>query len=227
MIDWLNDNSGAVQAVAVVVLAVVTYFYMRSTGRMAKAAEEQAKASATMATQMEEQRLDADRPYLLIEAFDLDRLEWKHLSPEGAPDPHTAFPKSVMCRVHNAGHGPAKEVMITAFQELVAFDVAKKDFLGPGDSHQVTLKASEFASAFYEDGVPTFRDWAEKQSVQISSENGYDCAILAFCTDIHDRPWSTYLRLGMAATTDNVKKVVDKRELIPIEHRIVQLAGHS
>ena len=49
MIDWLNDNSGAVQAVSVVILAVVTGIYAWRTWSISNATEKQVEASRKMA----------------------------------------------------------------------------------------------------------------------------------------------------------------------------------
>ena len=54
MIDWLNDNSGAVQAISVIVLAVVTAVYAWRTWAISDATEKQAKASTQMADQTRE-----------------------------------------------------------------------------------------------------------------------------------------------------------------------------
>ena len=40
-VDWLNQNSGAVQAIATIVLAVLTGFYVILTGQIARAARDQ------------------------------------------------------------------------------------------------------------------------------------------------------------------------------------------
>ena len=54
MIDWLNDNSGAVQAISVIVLAVVTAVYAWRTWAISDATKKQAKASTHMADQTRE-----------------------------------------------------------------------------------------------------------------------------------------------------------------------------
>jgi len=53
--DSLNDNSGAVQAIATVVLVMVTAFYVVLTRSLSKSAAKQADASAKMAEEMREQ----------------------------------------------------------------------------------------------------------------------------------------------------------------------------
>lgn len=49
MIDWLNKNGVAVQAIATVVLVFITAAYAYLTARMAKSAKDQADAAATSA----------------------------------------------------------------------------------------------------------------------------------------------------------------------------------
>ena len=66
MIDWLNDNSGAVQAISVGVLAVVTAIYAWRTWSISNATEKQAEASRAMADEMREQRLLTMRPIVLL-----------------------------------------------------------------------------------------------------------------------------------------------------------------
>lgn len=72
MIDWLNTNSGAVQALLVLVLVFVTAWYAWQTSEMAKAtrvaseaAAEQAKASTNMAEEMRLQRLSTSQPTII------------------------------------------------------------------------------------------------------------------------------------------------------------------
>jgi hypothetical protein len=56
VIDWLNDNSGAVQAIAVAVLVLVTAVYAGLTWWVARATRRQADASVEMAREMREAR---------------------------------------------------------------------------------------------------------------------------------------------------------------------------
>jgi hypothetical protein len=98
MIDWLNDNSGAIQAVAVIVLALVTYFYMRSTGRMARAAEEQTKASVAMSNEIAAQGQRSLRPVL-----DLELVSWDI-------DDRYDEPYWLLVKARNIGEGPALNI---------------------------------------------------------------------------------------------------------------------
>jgi hypothetical protein len=102
-IEWLNDNSAAVQAIAVVVLVIVTAVY-------AKAARTQAKANVEMARQMREQRYAACFP--LVDAVFLGFLERD--SSEGLEEALAASagqcPEVRRGYVQNFGLGPALDV---------------------------------------------------------------------------------------------------------------------
>ena len=233
-IKWLNDNAGAVQAIATVVLVAVTVVYAwrthvisKATEKQAEATRLQAEASQVIAEEAKEQRRDVDKPYLLLEIPQLANLEWEDLSAPGDPDPHNAYPKALVCRLHNAGRGPAKQVYVTILQPLARYRALGKDVLMPGISCDLGIEADKFATAFETESPMGFLAWAEEQQVEIDSESAYDCAAVAFCTDIHERRWATFVRFGMVSTTDNVRKRVDSRELFPIDHRIVQLGQAS
>ena len=106
IIDWLNTNSGAVQAIAIVVLVGVTWWYAKQTKRIAeatnqqvKATKEQADASVKMA---EETMLIQTRPF--VEAL----IEGP--GPIKSPDGSVAEGLSV--DLSNGGNGPAAEARI-------------------------------------------------------------------------------------------------------------------
>jgi len=86
--DSLNDNSGAVQAIATVVLVIVTFAYVLLTAK-------QAKASVGMTEEMREQRFDALRPVVL------PRIDVKSIN--GSP-----FCEELL--LENIGVGPALDV---------------------------------------------------------------------------------------------------------------------
>jgi len=75
VIDWLNDNSGAIQAASAAVLAltlIAVAYYARQT-------RYQAEASVRMANEMTEQRLAADQPLLILDIKDQklpDCFQW-------------------------------------------------------------------------------------------------------------------------------------------------------
>lgn len=230
MVDWLGDlfellnkNSGAVQAVATCVLVTVTFFYVRSAAK-------QAKASVKMAEEIREQRLDMDRPYLLIEVPGLSEVEWEESN--GGEDVHVAayaaYPKLMACCVYNAGRGPAKELVAGCLQPLVVYREARKEVLRPGESWDVCLEASQaltYIQRGYSSKEPLgIEGWLRSKGVDTPSlGNSYDCGLVVCCTDIHDRGWATYLKLGLASETDEVRNVVMSRTLLPTQQRIVPL----
>jgi hypothetical protein len=220
----------SVQGALTLALVGATAYYAWRTHDISKAAQEQAKASAEMAREMKEQRLDADRPYLLIETLGLEGIEWRELetSAGSEPDPHSAYPRYLVCRIHNAGRGPAKELRATLLQLLVAYNEPTKDVLRPGDFWEVSLTASEALGLLHEgftgEAPLGMEQWMHQNKIQSCAYgDAYDCGIVVGCTDIHDRKWATYLKFGLISTTDNVRKVVTSRMLKTIEHRIVGL----
>jgi hypothetical protein len=219
-----------VQGGATLILAGVTLFYAKTTARISDDTRRQADASVKMAREMKEQRLDADRPYLLIETLGLEGIEWHELdtSAGSEPDPHSAYPRYLVCRIHNAGRGPAKELRATLLQPLVAYNEPTKDVLRPGDFWEVSLTASEALGLLHEgftgEAPLGMEQWMHQNRIQSRAYgDAYDCGIVVGCTDIHDRKWTTYLKFGLISTTDNVRKVVTSRILKTIEHRIVGL----
>ena len=228
-VDWLGGGPAA-QALAAFVTLLVTVALAAITFSYAVAARRQADASAKMAEEMRGQRLDLDRPYLLLEVRNLDALEWKDLNEPSAaePDPAAAYPKSIAYRVYNAGRGPAKEVETTFLQPLMAFEGQKRDVLMPGDFWDVEVQASELLAALRAGTTGGqllgMEHWMKAQGIHSPFYGAaYDCGLMVGCTDIHDRRWATYLKFVLAATTDIPRRVVDSRTLWPVEHRIVQL----
>lgn len=108
-LDWLNDNSGAVQGMATVVLVLVTAFYAVRTHHISKTARQQAEASVKMAEEMRRTREDSFRPVL-----DIQRIEQEELGAgreamteaiaERFGDDH------VWCKLKNIGNGPALNI---------------------------------------------------------------------------------------------------------------------
>ena len=108
-INWLNDNSGAVQAVAVLVLAVVTFFYMLSTGKIARSTEEEAKSTKEVVEETRRTRMDDARPvlalrWILQEEFGTGHLAMSEALSEAWNDTHLS------CGLVNIGRGPALNI---------------------------------------------------------------------------------------------------------------------
>jgi hypothetical protein len=109
--DSLNDNSGAVQAIATVVLVAVTFVY-------ALFAAKQAKASVKMAEEMREQRMDAARPVVVPNASVL-----------GSPPQYP----SVDVEPTNVGLGPALNVQCVFKDPTFAYYEEWWPPIGPGE----------------------------------------------------------------------------------------------
>lgn len=116
MIDWLNDNSGAVQAISAVVLAltliaVVCYAYQT---------RKQAKATERMTEEMLESRHGTVLPVLdfVLEDLNLDEI---FAIKEGQ------FPESVNGHIENIGLGPALDV---TFQTKLGSEAPRGEKIG-------------------------------------------------------------------------------------------------
>jgi hypothetical protein len=192
MIDWLNDNSGAIQAFAVVALVVVTGVYVWFTRQMVR--------------EMREQRLGEDRPYLLIDVTNAGELEWH--KPEGEEQQanfwlHT-YPLSLVCRIHNAGRHVAKEVEVTALHPGISFAGLGRGFLLPGDTWETDVKAVPRWLDFLADGPVGLSKWLEAHGASLPEPGpgGYDAGVVAFCRDIHNVDWATCLVFTMVRSED-------------------------
>jgi hypothetical protein len=227
VIDWLNDNSGAVQAIAVGVLAVVTAVYAVLRWLVAGAARRQADASGEMAREMHEQSLSMDRAYLLIEMENLGSLEWREIN-EGVQDlggPYDAYPELVRCRVYNAGRGPAKEVCVTFVHPSMTYKIVPRDVLRSGDSTQVGIEALPTVAGWKrEDEKPIlgWTGWMEEMTGQKSADARYDCAVVATWRDIHDESWCSFLKFGLMGTKSIVDNAWTSRTLKPEELRVLR-----
>ena len=109
VVDWLNKNSGAVQAMATAILVVVTAFYVILTWSISKNAGKQAEASVRMAEEMRRSREDGSRPVLHIR-----RIEPVELGQglEAIREGLREWPNGdrVLCKVKNIGKGPALNI---------------------------------------------------------------------------------------------------------------------
>jgi hypothetical protein len=198
-------------------------------------ARKQAKASTMMAGEMREQRLDADRPYVLIEVLGLKHLEWQEvkLGEDAEPDPLAAYPKAVGCRIYNAGRAPAKEIAVTLLQSRVAFETQKKDVLEPGEHWDTRVQATPLVGHVHEvltgEKAVGMEGWMRRQGIDSRCYGDrYDCGLVVLYTDIRDRGWATYSKFSLIlseVSTMGRGKPVTERVLVPVEHRIVQVGG--
>ena len=224
MIDWLNDNSGAVQGIAAIVslavlfgLAVVTGWYAVLTRRIAKASESQATAAVEMTLEMNKERLSADQPYLLIEMMNLDKIEWDR----GIEDIWTAkdkddFPKVLAYRVRNAGRGPATEITTVLLHPKAQYSFNGRDVLSAGDAWDVESSFSPMDTALIGD-TDGFGAWLRRASGDDVGQRDCDLGIVVTCRDIHERRWLTYVAFDVRVIIN-----VGKR-LMPIKQRLVAL----
>ena len=156
-IDWLNNNAGAVQAVAVLVLAGVTYFYMRSTGKMANSASEQAEAvkqqadaSVKMAEEMSQQRIYEGKPVLDI----------KRIVPPDDPSSQWEYDQQnhAWYVVRNIGRGAAINIYANVVNEAPDHSMREAlGALGPGDETRrlAIAEMDGFVTVEYMDALDT------------------------------------------------------------------------
>lgn len=127
MIDWLNDNSGAVQALAAVVLVATLLVVLYQAVQTRK----QADATELTVEEMREQRLSGDRPLLLVDLLD---YKGNGKIPVGATA-EECYPTSMSLRITNVGPGPAIEVEMTALHPNTHYwRSAPKGYLLKGES---------------------------------------------------------------------------------------------
>ena len=110
MIEWLNENSGAVQGMAAIIsvlvlfgLAAVTFWYAKQTERIAQSTEHQAVASAQMVRETINARAAQIRPQILIKWISVDIDRARALKKEFVPTRLDVF-------FLNDGKGPAINV---------------------------------------------------------------------------------------------------------------------
>jgi hypothetical protein len=178
MIDWLNDNSGAVQAFAVCALVVVTAAYAWFTWRMSR--------------EMREQRLALDRPALLLDIANMDKIEWRHSKSESR---EYTYPKTVVCSIHNAGHHVATEVSIEVRHPGAAFQWGgRKGFLLPGETWEASIDAkapSEVSSG----ELQGLDGWLRGQGEPAGwfHDEFTDSGVVVYYSDVHGVRWATYV----------------------------------
>lgn len=116
-VDWLNDNSGAVQGIATAVLVLVTAFYAvrtyhisKATREQAEATREQAQRAAELAEETRISRLDSLRP--ILEISPVEMLDSRVLLKQGLLAQQGQLPPNLRCTVRNIGPGPALNVLL-------------------------------------------------------------------------------------------------------------------
>lgn len=209
IVDWLNDNSGAVQAFAVLALVAITAVYAYFT--------------KLMASEIREQTLAQDRPDLLIDPLQLSG--WHE--PEAEADNrllHT-YPTGIDCRVHNAGRHAAKEVSITILHPDTLYEEKAKGFLPAGETWFVTIHADPILQRISNRSPQGLSEWlgANAQRRQPPSGSSYDAGAVVSYRDVHDVAWATYLVLDLIETRDDIKGEITDREISEGRQRLIRL----
>lgn len=215
MIDWLNDNSGAVQAISVAVLAVVTAVYAIATMKIGNATTKQAEASVRMTEEMREQRLAEHMPLLLVDLLDYNTGGMKP-GPERRVD--DCYPASLSFRVTNVGDGPAIDVeMAVVHSQVHYWRSATKGYL-------LTEEPLDYdtSESIYPPSGRGLSDCLRECQVPIQAD--YNLGFVARYRDIHERVWLAW----MSMEYDSDLGGDDNREVIWwIEHQsqhVVKLA---
>jgi hypothetical protein len=194
MIEWLNDNSGAVQAIAVVVLVLVTSVY-------AMAARRQAVASVKMAEEMREQRLSEDRPQLLIDLKGCTPSVDKRRLGEGETI-QDFYPTNLQLAIQNVGKGPAKGVTATVVHPRMTFHDKCCGYLLRDDA---PWEFDLSCAPLYRHLIPprALRDWLADRQIHPAAPIGSPLGVLIAYRDMHDRGWVSYLELEYDCETDD------------------------
>ncbi len=194
MIDWLNDNTGAVQAIAVVALVIATAFYAWRTWSISSATEKQAEASVEMAKEMREQRMAEDEPVLILDIVGQElppylhwHAEWEVLMNEQTNEVVSPWPlPQCTVRVHNAGRGAAVSVEACYLQSDKYYFHSRRGLLLKGESNNLELS-----------GFPAFyggrSSWEKVALSQLGAPK--PAFVIARYEDVHGRSWVSYLDL--------------------------------
>jgi len=194
MIEWLNDNSGAVQAIAVVVLIIVTAVY-------AVAARRQAAASVRMAEEMREQRLGEDRPHVWIDLTD-DEPNMAKVQLAKGQTIHDCCPTCLKLKLQNVGRGPAKDVMATAVHHREIFDVERRGYLLKGESWKFDLPRAILSFSIRRRSPPrALNDWLADRQIHAPMPIHSPLGVVVEYRDIHERAWTSYLELQYECET--------------------------
>ncbi len=173
MIDWLNDNTGGVQAIAVVALVITTAFYAWRTWSISSATEKQAEASVEIARETQAARMDAVRPVIDIGVNPFAKPGYELLKEALSEQP----PKALRCTLRNVGVGPALNV---AYDIQVGSEIGYKrvgalavgeQVLPSGEELPLKLEGSArhgVITILYEDAFAN--RWESRMEVAMSEE---------------------------------------------------------
>ncbi len=181
VLDWVNFYSGAVQAIATVILVIVTSVYVILTGRVAGgtsslARETKALADATtkMLAEANLARLNALLPVIGHKGMAFSKKTW-----EPGKDHGTAADAIVMT-IFNGGVGPAVDVAIEVDSNKTKYFLVTKPEL-PSLREPFSLSAGASQEL-------TFRVYGEMAPVGAGTGIVETAIIRARYRDIYERP---------------------------------------
>ncbi len=194
VVDWLNDNSGAVQAGA----AAVLVFTLIAVVYQAWQTRKQADATERTVEEMREQRLSGDRPLLLIDLLDY-KGNGKLPSGTKADD---CYPDSMSFRVTNLGPGAAIEVEMTALHPKAHYwRSAPKGYLLKDESWPFDATESIYP--------PTGRGLSDcLERFGLNAEPGYTLGFVARYGDAYGRIWLAWMCFDYDTDVDSEGDVV-------------------
>jgi len=179
VIDWLNENSGAVQAGAAVLLVLT----LIAVAYQAVQTRKQADATERTVEEMREQRLSGDRPLLLIDLLD---YKGNGKVPSGIKS-EECYPDSMSFRVANLGPGPAIEVEMTVLHPKAHYwRSAPKGYLLKDES--MAFDATESMNP------PTGLSLSDcLQRCGLNVKRGHNLGFVARYRDAHGRIWVAWM----------------------------------
>lgn len=113
-LDWLNDNAGAVTAIATVLLAIITAIYVGFTRSLSKRSTQSALAAERSASAAEQALRVSSTPVVLWDSLVLRE------NPGGFPE--------IEYRLHNAGPVAAIDVYVAAIRYPVDHEPIQTPF---------------------------------------------------------------------------------------------------
>ena len=208
MFDWLNDNSGAVQAIAVIALAAITLLYAWRTHAISTATRRQAE-------EIRQQRLDERRPVLLI---DLANYRGKMARPSS----EDAYPDEIKARVTNVGSGPAIDIDVAAIHPKARYGRNQaRGYLLPNESMEYETEKS-----FYRPSGRRLADLLQDCGVEANSD--HSVGLVARYRDELERPWIAWMALEYDWMTEDEEGQVIWQLLKTEQHRqLLSTEGRS
>ncbi len=181
--DWI-------QAISMVVLAIITGVYAWRTHIISRATREQADASVKMAEEMREQRQGEARPSLLLR-LNGEAIQWVDI------EPNERRPTKFEVTIRNVGNGPAINLWAARWSHEKSFFGDSKGYLAPNE---------EWTTGISNISTMIVRLRAEKDiwlpELREVIENKYPGIVAVKYNDIHHRVWVSYLCLEWHHSVD-------------------------